>query len=133
MIPFSASSSGRPNAIACAAAYYPLDLRTIICHVVVRPERNARVLVRLAFELANVFAALPADELDTRRKRNFRDDAPNHFALERPLAHVARQPSRVLHDESYPPGVFAYRIGFRHKQLELWRKQRLPNPGTEMG
>src|SRR2546430_1508042 len=115
------------DSIAGAAAHYPFDLRTIVCRVIVRPERNARVLVRLAFELANVFAPLPADQLDTRRKRNFRDDAPNHFALEGPLAHIARQPPGVLHDEPYAPSVFAYRIHFRHKQLELRRKQCLPN------
>src|ERR1700674_4359635 len=93
--------------VSRAATYYPFDLRTIVGHVVVRPERNARVFIRLAFELADVFAPLPADQLGTRRKRNFRDDAANHFALECPLAHITRQPSRVLYDERSLPGVFA--------------------------
>src|SRR5579862_3148645 len=88
----------------------PFDFCAVIREVVIRPERYARVLVGLAFQLSDIFASLASPEqLRTRRKVDLRNDAANDLALERSLAHVTGKPSGVLNDQPDLPCVFGNR------------------------
>src|SRR5215471_18604938 len=63
------------DALALLRAHDPFDLHAGVGDVVVWPERDAGVLVRLAFELAQHFAPFAVHELRPRRHCDFRDHA----------------------------------------------------------
>src|SRR3982751_1074722 len=63
-------SRAASNGVPCFARGDPFDLHPIVRHMIVGPERNTGVLVRLAFELTLVFAQLPRREGRAGRKRN---------------------------------------------------------------
>ena len=94
--------------------------------MIIRPERNAGVLVGLALQLADFLPPLAGHELAIAGNGNLRDHAAYDLAFQRALAHVARQPTRILHDEPHPPRALAKRECIGRDQLELRREQRLP-------
>jgi cell division protease FtsH len=83
----------------------------------VRPK--AGVLVRLAFELADVVTRLAARKPGPLGQLDLRDDAAHRLPRERALRHVRRQPPRVLDQQRHLPRPVAERAHGRIHELEL--------------
>src|SRR5215472_11982976 len=121
---FMACSQGHSCSLFCPDD--PLELRTVVSDMIIRPERNPSVLVGLALELPKVLPTPPRHKLGAIGQRNVRDHATHDLPLQGALAHVARQPAGVLHDQTHAPGAVANGLGVCRNKLELRGKQRLP-------
>src|SRR5450631_2129641 len=69
------------DAISCPPSHHPLNLRTVVRDMVVRPERNSGVLVRLALELADILAWLAGQQRGPVGEFDVDHDATNNLAL----------------------------------------------------
>ena len=114
------------DAIARLAANDPFDLSAVVGDMIIRPERNAGVLVGLALELADLLPPLAGDEFHTRWNSDFREYPAHHLALLRPLAHVAWQPAGILYHQPHAPQPFPQGLRVARDQLEPRRQERLP-------
>ena len=93
-------------------AQHPLDLDPVVGHVRIGPERHAGVLERLAFELADVLAALALDQrraggqLDLGDRRRARPCAPARASTRSSAASPVFWTTRRTRQQS-PPSASA--------------------------